>query len=279
MARTKVSARRHHTESAEKEPRKRPRKTLTERAEKKVVNLKGVKDAGVEGALPKKRRRNHPGTVAKREIRREIKSLKPVLKRAPFGRIVRKVAYEVAKDTAMDQGGIRFQADALEMLRYAAETMLVDVMKASVAVQIGAGHVKRSDGVTRVFKETLTVDAMRSVRMVLAHLAPQHVLATDEFATDFGFVIRKLTPEQKEEEADRRYSLAERYHESSDKALAEAAVKAAKAAKERAKSAAGAPKLAGAGASQPADAEVAEEEEDAAAEEEDTPRVAGTATA
>lgn len=287
MARTKQTAVRNrsgaaHDAQGSKEPRKRPRKTLVEKASKKIVNLKGVKDAGVQGASERKKRRNHPGTVAKREARKEMRSEKPILKRAPFGRLVREIAFEIAKNTDyLKHEGIRFQAEALELIRLSAETMLTDLFRACFKAQLGAGHLMRGDESKRIFKETVTVDTMRGVRMALAHVNPTHVLATHEFDEEYGFRMRHLTDEEKEAEAERRATLPERYAEAVERLMAamkkQAAEKASKKSEAPEKRATRKAVAAAATGTAAAAAGADEEEEDVPMGQEDEPRASAAA--
>lgn len=81
----------------------------------------------------KKRRHFRPGTVALREIRKFQRTTEPVLRRAPFQRLVR----EIANDT---KTGLRFQESALAAIQEAAEAYMVGLF---ADTQLCAIHAHR----------------------------------------------------------------------------------------------------------------------------------------
>jgi histone H3 len=90
------------------------------------------KFAAGTGAM-KKPHRYRPGTVALREIRKYQRSSELLLRKAPFGRLVR----EIAQDLKCD---LRFQSAALLALQESAEAYLVALFEDTNLVAI---HSKR----------------------------------------------------------------------------------------------------------------------------------------
>lgn len=75
-------------------------------------------------ALPAKRfHRYRPGTVALREIRKYQKGSELLIRKAPFSRVVKEIAKDVAPEKLKDN--VRFQASAYLALQEAAEFYLV----------------------------------------------------------------------------------------------------------------------------------------------------------
>lgn len=81
-----------------------------------------------------KKRRWRPGTVALREIRKYQKSTEPIMRKAPFSRVVRKIM-EKFSDRAD-----RIQGAALGALQEASEDILVSLFQDSVLCHV---HAKR----------------------------------------------------------------------------------------------------------------------------------------
>jgi len=81
-------------------------------------------------------RRWRPGTVALREIRRYQKSTELLIKKAPFGRLVR----EIAQDFRVKGEELRFQSSAIQALQEATEAYLVGLFE---DVNLCAIHAKR----------------------------------------------------------------------------------------------------------------------------------------
>ena len=113
MARTKQTARKSTGGKA-------PRKHL---ATKSARNSGGVK----------KPRRYRPGTVALQEIRKCQKSVDPLIRKIPFQRLVREIAYDFKDE-------IRFQSAALLATQEAAESYLVSTCEDA---HLCAIHAKR----------------------------------------------------------------------------------------------------------------------------------------
>ena len=118
MARTKQTARKVTGGKA-------PRKHLATKAARKSVPATG----GV-----KKPFRYRPGTVALRQIRKYQKSTELLLRKAPFGRLVREVAQDF-------QGGARFQSIAVLALQESSEAYLVGLFEDTNLCAIHAKHV------------------------------------------------------------------------------------------------------------------------------------------
>lgn len=79
------------------------------------------------------KRRFKPGTVALREIRRIQKSGALLVKKAPFGRLVREI-------TKPMKSGIKFRRAALAAVQEAAEAHATSTLEAAVLLQL---HRKR----------------------------------------------------------------------------------------------------------------------------------------
>ena len=81
------------------------------------------KSAPADGGMKeKKARRNRPGTVALREVKRYQKSIDMLLPRAPFQRLVREICSDM-DDT------LRFQPNALYALQEASEAYIVGLFE------------------------------------------------------------------------------------------------------------------------------------------------------
>lgn len=85
------------------------------------------------GKKAKKPHRFRPGTVAIREIRKYQKTGDLLLKKAPFQRMVKEIAYEFKSDT-------RFQSSAIAALQEAAEMYLVGLFEDTNLIAL---HAKR----------------------------------------------------------------------------------------------------------------------------------------
>jgi histone H3 len=81
----------------------------------------------------KKPHRYKPGTVALREIRKYQKSSDLLLKKLPFQRLVKEIAYDYKND-------LRFQSSAILALQEAAEAYLVSLFEDT---NLCAIHAKR----------------------------------------------------------------------------------------------------------------------------------------
>lgn len=106
MARTKQTARKNMGGKA-------PRRALATKAARKSAPTTGV---------DKKPHRYRPGTVALREIRRYQKSTELLLRKAPFCRLVREVAWDFKTE-------LKFQSFALLALQEASEAYLVGLFE------------------------------------------------------------------------------------------------------------------------------------------------------
>lgn len=118
MARTKQTARKSTGGKA-------PRLMLATKAARK--------SAKTSGGLKPRTRRYRPGTVALREIRKYQKSTELLIRKLPFQRLVREIAYEFKND-------VRFQTPALLALQEASEAYLVGLFEDT---NLCAMHAKR----------------------------------------------------------------------------------------------------------------------------------------
>ena len=92
------------------------------------------KTAPAEGGMKeKKARKNRPGTVSLREVKKYQKSINMLLPRAPFQRLVRSICMDMD-----DQ--LRFQPDALFALQEATEAYVVGLFEDT---NLCAIHAKR----------------------------------------------------------------------------------------------------------------------------------------
>lgn len=119
MARTKQTARRSTGGQA---PRKQLARMAAIKAAPTTVGLK-----------VKKPRRFRPGTVALREIRKYQQSTDLLIRKLPFQRLVREIAFNMKID-------LRFQSNAVQALQEAAEAYLVGLFEDT---NLAAIHAKR----------------------------------------------------------------------------------------------------------------------------------------
>jgi histone H3 len=99
---------------------------------KQTTGLKSVPKNATTGGV-KKPRRYRPGTIALREIRRYQKTTELLIRKLPFQRLVREIAYELNKE-------LRMQSGALLALQEASEAYLVSVFEDT---NLAAIHAKR----------------------------------------------------------------------------------------------------------------------------------------
>jgi len=127
MARTKQTARKSTGGKA-------PRKEVAQKSVRSGGGKggKGPIGGGIDPAI-KKPHRFKPGTVALREIRKYQKSTELLIRKMPFQRLVREIAYEY-------QTTLRFQASAVAALQEAAEAYLIGLFEDTNLCTI---HAKR----------------------------------------------------------------------------------------------------------------------------------------
>ena len=101
----------------------------------------------------KKPRRYRPGTVALREIRRYQKTQELLIRRAPFGRLVRELTAEATKGTSSKVE--RWTSDGIAALQEASEAYTTTLFEDSNLVAI---HAKR---VTCMPKDMQLIKALR----------------------------------------------------------------------------------------------------------------------
>lgn len=70
--------------------------------------------AGTKASIVKKPHRFRPGTVALREIRRYQKSTDMLIRKLPFQRLVREIAFEFKEDVRFTVGSLTAMQDAAE---------------------------------------------------------------------------------------------------------------------------------------------------------------------
>jgi len=92
------------------------------------------REPGGGAGAPPRPRRWRPGTGALREIRRYQRSTDLLLRRAPFGRLVREITQQFAH-------AARWSATAVEALQEAAEAMLVRLFEDANLCAIHARRV------------------------------------------------------------------------------------------------------------------------------------------
>jgi histone H3 len=126
------------THVAQSKQHKKPRKALASRTAHTagIVGAKhGKKDATTAQASMKKSRRYRPGTVALREIRRLQTTTTPLLRRAPFRRLVREVSEQY------QHKAVRFQLSAIEAIQEAAEAYVISVLEDANICALHANRV------------------------------------------------------------------------------------------------------------------------------------------
>ncbi|KAF7533929.1 hypothetical protein G7054_g6666 [Neopestalotiopsis clavispora] len=119
MARTKQTARKSTGGKA-------PRLRLERKA--------GHKPEANDGQRAKKPHRYKPGTVALREIRRYQKSTELLIRKLPFQRLVKEIAYGFKSD-------LRFQSTAIQALHESTEGYLVELFEDTNLCAIHARRV------------------------------------------------------------------------------------------------------------------------------------------
>ena len=115
------------TAAKAKGSKKMPAKAKGSKAVKKSAPAAG-------GIKERKARRNKPGTVTLREVKKYQKSINNLLPRAPFQRLVRNIVSD------MDHQ-LRFQSTALAALQEASEAYLVGVFEDTNLCAIHANRV------------------------------------------------------------------------------------------------------------------------------------------
>ena len=105
---------------------KAPRRTLSPKSARSTPNPDG-------GNVPKKPYKYRPGTVALREIRKYQKSHDLLIRKVPFGRLVREIANDFKTD-------LRYRSTAMEALQEAGEAFLTGIFEDSNLLAI---HGKR----------------------------------------------------------------------------------------------------------------------------------------
>ena len=126
MARTKQTPTRDGSAPGKKRPAHSTKKRISSQAQAQVARKPEISSV-------KKPHRHRPGTVAMREIRRYQKSTDLLIRKAPFGRLVREITQEI-------KAGLRFQKNALAALQEAAEAYLVGLFEDT---NLCAIHAKR----------------------------------------------------------------------------------------------------------------------------------------
>ena len=115
-------------------------KTAAKAKSSKKMPAKGSKSKAIKKSAPaaggmkdRKKLRWRPGTVALREVRKYQKSLKNLLPRAPFQRLVRSMVSDMDHE-------LRFQSAALAALQEASEAYIVGLFEDT---NLCAMHAKR----------------------------------------------------------------------------------------------------------------------------------------
>jgi histone H3 len=109
------------------------KKTLPGSKKTPRVSKKLRESAPSANPVQPKKRRWRPGTVALREIRRYQKTTDLLIKKAPFGRLVREIAQDLHPN-------LRFQGTAVLALQEASEAYLVGLFEDT---NLCAIHAKR----------------------------------------------------------------------------------------------------------------------------------------
>ena len=114
-------------------------KTTAPIARKAPVHHTLTRGKGKAPPVKKPRRRHRPGTVALREIRKFQRSTDLLMRKAPFRRLVRKIADEMASGISFPNG-LRFEPAAFLALQEASEDYLVHLFEDA---NLEAIHAKR----------------------------------------------------------------------------------------------------------------------------------------
>jgi len=93
---------------------------------------------GMKANAGKKKRRFKPGTQAMREIRRLQSTVKLLIPRASFSRLVREIAQQYSPEA---WGGARLTPDALNALQEAAESFLVNHFESTLQMTAHADRI------------------------------------------------------------------------------------------------------------------------------------------
>lgn len=127
---------------------KRPVTGSAPRRALKTAQPKKVGPATGDG-VKKKKHRFRPGTQSLREIHREQKKTDLIIPRAPFCRIVRRIANDfTAKDPAFSS--IRFQEAALETLQVACEDYIIQRLADANRITVEGKRVTITDRALRL---------------------------------------------------------------------------------------------------------------------------------
>lgn len=102
---------------------------------KSNISKKSAKKAASDAAGAAKRaHRWRPGTVAVREVRKYQKSVEPLIRHAPFARLVRELA-------TSQKEGLRFQKSAVLAIQEATEAYMVSLLSDTNQCAAHAGRV------------------------------------------------------------------------------------------------------------------------------------------
>ena len=122
-----------HGQSPMARTKQTSRKSTGGKAPRKQLATKAAAKTGPATGGVKKPHRYRPGTVALREIRKYQKSTELLIRKLPFGRLVREIAQGFKTD-------LRFQSAAVMALQEAAEAYLVHLFEDT---NLAAIHAKR----------------------------------------------------------------------------------------------------------------------------------------
>ncbi|KAK5716791.1 histone H3.1 [Elasticomyces elasticus] len=123
----------------------------------KTLTAKQRREMGgktIPGFAVKKPHRWKPGTVALREIRRYQKSTEMLIRKLPFQRLVREIAFTY-------KANLRFQKSAIDAIQESAEAFLVSMFE---GVNLLAIHAKR------VTIQQKDVELLRRILVDFGHL-------------------------------------------------------------------------------------------------------------
>lgn len=105
-------------------------------APRKKLGQKVLPKQAKQAVVAKKPHRYRPGTVALREIRKYQKSTDLLIRKLPFSRLVKEVAFELFRDSQSGGGRalqpvFRWQSAAIAALQESAEAYLVHMFEDS----------------------------------------------------------------------------------------------------------------------------------------------------
>lgn len=139
---------------------------------KATPKFKPQQDKNQEPA-EKKKRKYHAGTQALRQIRRLQKSTDLLIRKAPFKRLVREIADEIAPRLPK-----RFAGDSFRALQEASEKLLTDIFSKANRLAIHAGRLGVSGN---------------DIRLCVQMMYPEYTVSPEPITSEFGTLDKFLS--------------------------------------------------------------------------------------